>query len=172
MDIGSSSGAYIGAYNVIAPFQNAHFILVDIDTSCLNQTKVANMIAHYEGLKGSPFTNTISLVNNTPDSLYLPMNKFQKVLFFNTLHEIDDKKSIAAQIAAIIKKGGELIIAEIAPTENKTIHGGCKKPLTGENEIINLFAPFGFKLTDKANLQVNIKKRDKHPYMFFRLVKN
>jgi ubiquinone/menaquinone biosynthesis C-methylase UbiE len=171
VDIGSSSGAYIGALNVIAPFKKAHFILVDIDSNCLNKTKLKNMIAHYEGLKGKPFENTISFVNNSYDSLYVPLNSFSTVFIFNTLHEIDDKASIVKQISSIIKINGQLVVAEIAPTSKRTIHGGCNKPLLGEEELINLFKPYGFVLTKKANLQSTSKKIDKHPYFFYVLTK-
>src|SRR5688572_12104450 len=73
VDVGSSSGAYIGAINVIAGFKNVHFILIDIDSNCLNTFKVNNMISHYEGIAGRPFNNSIAFVQNTTDSLHLPL---------------------------------------------------------------------------------------------------
>jgi ubiquinone/menaquinone biosynthesis C-methylase UbiE len=172
VDIGSSSGAYIGALNVIAPFKHVHFILVDLDTNCMNKTKVFNMISHYEALRGIPFDNTISFVNNTADSLYLPSNRFKKVLLFNTLHEIDDKQDMARQMAGIMCRGGELLVAELMPTPKEMIHKGCRKPLIGEKELVNLFMPFGLVLVDQANLQVNSKQKEKHPYMFYKFIKN
>jgi ubiquinone/menaquinone biosynthesis C-methylase UbiE len=171
VDIGSSSGAYLGALNVIATFKNVHFILVDIDSNCLNKTKVSNMVTHYQNLRGSVFANTFSLVNNTPDSLQLPANRYKKLFIFNTLHEIDDKLTIAKQMAAVLQSGGELIVAEFMPMGKKTKHQGCKKPLMSEAEIVNLFAGVGFKFTGKENLQSSAKYRDKHPYNFYRLTK-
>jgi ubiquinone/menaquinone biosynthesis C-methylase UbiE len=171
VDIGSSSGAYLGALNVIAPFKNVHFILVDIDTACLNKTKVNNMVTHYQNLRGNTFASTFSIVNNTPDSLQLPANRYKTLFIFNTLHEIDDKFTIAKQMAAVLQSGGQLIVAEFMPVGKKRLHQGCKKPLMSEADIVNLFAGVGFKFISKENLQSSLKHRDKKPYNFYRLTK-
>jgi predicted methyltransferase len=170
VDVGTSSGAYIGALNVIAGFKNAHFILVDIDSGCLNKTKVNNMIAHYEGLKGSPFNNTIDFILNTTDSLWLPLNSKKKMWMFNTLHEIPDKADIIRQMAAVLQSGGELIIAELMATEKRTIHTGCNKPLMTESELKDLMNAGGF---DFKNVAINplVVKKIKNPYCLFRFVK-
>jgi ubiquinone/menaquinone biosynthesis C-methylase UbiE len=172
VDIGSSSGAYLGALNVIATFKNVHFILVDIDSNCLNKTKVTNMVEYYQKLRGSTFTNTFSFINNTPDSLQLPLNKYKKVYIFNTLHEIDDKLTIVKQMAAVIQSGGELVIAEFMPIGKKKLHQGCKKPLMSEEEIVTLFASVGFTFSTKQNLQTSEKYKDKRPYNFYKFIKN
>ena len=171
IDVGTSSGAYIGALNAIGAFKNVHFILVDIDSNCLNRVKVDNMINYYQGLRGTSFGNTFSIVVNTPDSLCLPLDRFKKLWIINTLHEIDDKGKMARQIAAVLRSGGEVIVAEMLATQKITRHGGCHKPLMSAEEIINLFAVHGFKLTEKENLQPVQKEKDKHPFYFFRLTK-
>lgn len=170
VDIGSSSGAYIGAINVIADFKNAHFILVDIDGNCLNTVKVNNMIAHYESLRGQPFNNTISFVKNTIDSLWLPMNRYKKLLIFNTLHEIPDKAGMIKQMAAVLQTGGEIIIAEVMATEKRKIHGGCKKPLMSDDEIKHLMLAQGFAFKNVAVNPIPVKKM-KNPYCLYRFVK-
>ena len=170
IDVGTSSGSYIGALNVIGPFKKAHFILVDIDSNCLNPVKVKNMVSYYEGLRGAPFANTFSLVLNTPDSLYLPLKRYKKIWIMNTLHEIDDKVKIIKQMAAVLQSGGELIVAEMPATAKITMHGGCHKLLMSIDEIIALFTGLGFKFDAKENLQVVQKQKDKHPYYFFRFI--
>ena len=170
VDIGSSSGAYIGSINVIADFKNVHFILVDIDSNCLNTTKVNNMMAHYEGLRGRPFNNTIGFVKNTTDSLWLPLNRYKKMWIFNTLHEIPDKGDIIRQMAAVLQSGGELIIADLIATEKRKIHTGCHKPLMSEDEIKKLMDAGGFEFKNEAINPIPVKKM-KNPYCLFRFVK-
>ena len=170
VDIGSSSGAYIGSINVIADFKNVHFILVDIDSNCLNTTKVNNMMAHYEGLRGRPFNNTIGFVKNTTDSLWLPLNRYKKMWIFNTLHEIPDKGDIIRQMAAVLQSGGELIIADLMATEKRKIHTGCHKPLMTEDEIKKLMDAGGFEFKNEAINPIPVKKM-KNPYCLFRFVK-
>lgn len=90
----------------------------------------------------------------------------------NTLHEIEDKKFILKQINQIIKSGGEVIIAELLADEKYTIYGGCKKPLLKKEEIIKLFEWFGYLYIEGKNLQPAVKQKEKHPYYFFRFIKN
>jgi ubiquinone/menaquinone biosynthesis C-methylase UbiE len=170
VDVGTSSGAYIGAINTIAEFKNVHFILVDIDSNCLNSTKVNNMIAHYENLRGSSFNNSFSFVVNTTDSLYLPLNSKKKLWIFNTLHEIPDKAAIIKQMSAVLQTGGEIIIAELMVTEKRTIHKGCNKPLMTEDEIKKLMQDAGFVFKNAAINPIPNKKI-KNPYCLYRFVK-
>ena len=170
VDVGTSSGAYIGAINVIADFKNVHFILVDIDSNCLNATRVNNMIAHYESLRGLPFNNSISFVVNTTDSLWLPINSKRKLWIFNTLHEIPDKADIIRQMAAVLQSGGELIIADLMATEKNKIHTGCHKPLMTEDEINRLMEAGGFEFKNVIINPIPVKKM-RNPYYLFRFVK-
>ena len=170
VDVGTSSGAYIGAINVIAEFKNVHFILVDIDSTCLNAAKVNNMIAYYENLRGLPFNNSISFVVNTTDNLWLPLNSKRKLWIFNTLHEIPDKPAIIKQMDAVLQTGGEIIIGELMATEKHKIHQGCNKPLMTEEEIKKLMLDAGFVF---RNMVVNplAFKKIRNPYCLFRFVK-
>jgi len=170
VDIGSSSGAYIGTINVIADFKHAHFILLDIDSSCLNSSKVNNMIAHYEGLRGKAFNNSIGFVKNTTDSLWLPMNRYKKIWIFNTLHEIPDKAGMIKQISAVMQSGGEIVIAELMATEKRKMHGGCNEPLMSDDEMKNLMQAGGFAFKNMAFNPLAVKKI-KNPYCMYRFVK-
>ena len=86
VDIGSSSGSLEGCLSVIGDFKKVNFILVDIDSNCLNTTKVNNMVTDYSQLKGEPLGQQFSIVNNTTDSLCLPANNYTKAWIMNTLH--------------------------------------------------------------------------------------
>ena len=170
VDVGTGSGAFIGAINVIADFKNVHFILVDIDSNCLNAAKVNNMITYFENLKGEPFSNSFSFVVNSTDSLYLLLNSKRKLWIINTLHEIPDKAAIIKQMAAVLKTGGEIIIGELMATEKNKIHQGCKKPLMTDEEIKKLMLDSGFTL---KNMAVNpwVVKKIRNPLCMFRFVK-
>jgi ubiquinone/menaquinone biosynthesis C-methylase UbiE len=170
VDIGSSSGAFIGAINVIADFKKVHFVLVDIDSGCLNSSKVNNMIAHYEGLRGKPFDNSIGFVKNTTDSLWLPLDRFKKIWIFNTLHEIPDKAGMIKQISSVMQTGGEIVIAELMATERRKMHGGCHEPLMSEDEMKNLMTASGFRFKDMALNPLAVKKI-RNPYCLYRFVK-
>lgn len=171
VDIGTSSGAYIGAMNVVAAFKNVHFILVDIDSSCLNSTKLHNMLMYYEGLKGVPFSNTFSLVLNTTDSLWLPPNSKKKLWIMNTLHEIPDKTGMIWQMSTVLQRGGEVIIAELMATEKHTIHQGCRDPLMTEEEIKRLMTDNGFVFKEILTNPIPAVKKRKNPYYLFRFEK-
>lgn len=169
-DIGSSSGAYIACINVVAEFKNVHFILVDIDSTCLNSTKVNSMITYYEGLRGKPFNNSIGFVVNTIDSLWLPLNSKKKLWMFNTLHEIPDKAGIIKQMSAVLQTGGEIIIAEVMATEKNKVHGGCKYPLMSDEEIKKLMDPAGFDFKNMVTNPIPVKKM-RNPYCLYRFIK-
>jgi ubiquinone/menaquinone biosynthesis C-methylase UbiE len=166
VDIGSSSGALDGAFCAAGSFENVHFVLVDIDSNCLNAPKVNDMINYYTNVKGAALENTFSLVVNNPDSLMLPLHHYSHVWMFNTLHEIDNKEGIAKQMTAILRPGGELIIAEILATPKRPIHAGCKKKLMSKDEIITLFNDEGLVFKEYF---VNPAFK-KVPYYFFRFI--
>lgn len=170
VDVGSSGGAFIGAINVIADFNNVHFILVDIDSICLTTDRVNNMIAHYEYVKGVSFSNSIDFVVNTVDSLFLPLNSKRKLWMFNTLHEIPDKANMIKQMIAVLQNGGELIIGELMATEKRKIHAGCHKPLMTGTEIKRIILDAGLVFINEAVNPLPVKKM-RNPYILFRFVK-
>jgi len=149
VDIGAQSGTYEGCFLAVNNFKTVRFLLVDIDSSCLNQEKVHNMIAHYSKVKGDWIRNSFQIVQNTPDSLWLPLNQYRKVWLFNTLHELPDQPKMIKDIHAILKTGGEITILEIPAKYEGQLHGGCQKPLLSLEKINALFASNGFRFSDK-----------------------
>ena len=149
VDIGAQSGTYEGCFLAVNNFKTVHFLLVDIDSSCLNQEKVNNMVAHYSKVKGDSIRNSFQIVQNTTDSLWLPLNYYRKVWLFNTLHEIPDQQKMVKDINAILKPGGEITILEIPAKYEGQVHGGCHKPLLTLEKINSLFASNGFRFSER-----------------------
>lgn len=170
VDIGASSGAFAGALSVLNTKKNIHFVFVDIDTACLNQRAVNNMLQYFESMKNAPLNITTSIINNTEDSLYLPSNAAKKLWIINTLHEIPGKLAVVRQIVNALDQNGELVVAELLATAKQKIHNGCKKRLLSEEEVKNIFVNAGLHFKESANMQVR-KQKDKHPYCFFRFIK-
>lgn len=169
VDIGAGSGWYEGALSAAMPLEHVHFFLVDISKECLNETKVNNMKDYYSSLKGSPITNTFTLINNTPDSLYLPARTFKKVWILNTLHEIPDPSKMIRDIYNILQPGGEVIILEVVPRKPHERHVGCRKPLLSKQEWNELFTAHHFSVGNTLDLNDMDKKRS--PFHFTRYVK-
>jgi ubiquinone/menaquinone biosynthesis C-methylase UbiE len=157
VDIGASSGWFQGALACVWPVKNLNFVLVDIDSSCLNEESIANMTKYYSGLKGSDIAYKYERVVNTENSLGLSGRKFSKIMIRNTLHEIDDRESIAGAISEVMLPGGELFIIEVLPTEKRKNHGGCHKPLLTFTDINSLFEKNGFQLKEKQQQVLNKK---------------
>ena len=170
VDIGASSGAFAGALSVLNTKKNIHFVLVDIDTACLNQRAVNNMLRYFETFKNAPLNISTSIINNTEDSLHLPHAAAKKMWIINTLHEIPDKLAIARQVVNALDQNGELVVAELLATAEQKIHKGCKKMLLSEEEIKNIFVNAGLQFKESANIQI-AKQKDKEPYCFFRFIK-
>jgi ubiquinone/menaquinone biosynthesis C-methylase UbiE len=158
VDIGAASGWYEGAFSAASELRNVHFVLVDVDSNCLNQRKVDNMVAHYSGVKGSPITNQFRLVNNSYDSLFLPLATYKKVWLLNVLHEIPDPGKMISSICNILQSGGEITLLEMIPKKPGALHGGCRKPLLSLQQWQALFESNGFRY--KEDVQVTrVKNR-------------
>jgi ubiquinone/menaquinone biosynthesis C-methylase UbiE len=148
VDIGAGSGWFEGALSAATDFQKLHFLLLDIDSGCLNSSKVNQMIRYYEALKGSPITHSFKTVLNTQDTLMLPLATYQKVWMFNMLHEVPDKKQLLRMTHAIMIAHGEIILLELIPKKKGALHGGCHKPLLSLEEWKTLFAKEGFHFSE------------------------
>ena len=157
VDIGAQSGTYEGCFLSVNDLKTVSFILVDIDSACLNQHKVNNMIAHYSKLKNDSIKNNFQIVRNTPDSLCLPLNRYQKLWLFNTLHEVPDQAKMVRAICSVLKPKGELIILENPPKYEGQLHGGCHKPLLSFEKINELFIANGFQFAGRKDI---VRKRN------------
>lgn len=168
VDIGSSSGSFAGAFSAAMDVKNVTFVLVDIDSNCLNARMVENMKAHYSKVKGSPITNQFVRNVNTADSLWLPPGSFSKAWLINTLHEIPGTKKMVQQIAEILRKGGEQVLLEWLRVQPGQKHGGFNLPLISDDEIAQLFAENGFTVAGRYDEKGNKRKH----IMMMRFIRN
>lgn len=107
------------------------------------------MIAHYSAVKGDSIKAHFQIVQNTADSLWLPLNSFQKAWLLNTLHEISDQTKMVKGIYSVLRTGGEIVILELTPDYEGQLHGGCHKPLMNFEKINEIFTSNGFGLPSK-----------------------
>jgi ubiquinone/menaquinone biosynthesis C-methylase UbiE len=157
VDIGASSGWFQGALANVWPVKKLNFVLVDVDSSCLNESNLVNMTKYYSGLKGSDIEYKYELVVNSEKTLGFKDRKFSRIMIRNTLHEINDRESMAKEIYDLMLPQGELYIIEVLPTEKRKTHGGCKKPLMTFADINSLFENHGFYLKEKQHQVLNKK---------------
>ncbi len=168
VDIGAASGWYEGAVWAGTDLKKLQVILVDIDSNCLNQQRVSNMLHHYADLKGAPYELDITMIRNTPDTLFLEPGKYSKVWLLNTLHEVPDQAKLLQQIYRVLSPGGELILLELVPTKPGKKHGGCNKPLRSPNQWVALFHQHGFR---KADSMIDAARNKKTPITMIRFMK-
>lgn len=152
VDIGAASGALEGCLAAGFNLNNVNFILVDVDARCLNETKVSNMRRHYSAVKGDSLSNGFEIVHNTPDSLFLPLNRYRKVWLMNTLHEVASPGKMAKDICSILQSGGELCVLEVPPDREGQKHGGCKMLLLKPAAIEAVFTSNGFRLDERKDI--------------------
>lgn len=157
VDIGAASGAFEGSFLSVNEGSDVSFILVDINPSCLNQQKLNNMLAYYSGVRGDSIKNNFRLVQNTPDSLWLPLNQYNKVWIINTLHEIPDQAKMVKDICLILQTGGEVVILENPAKREGQLHSGCHKPLLTFDKINALFTANDFAYVEKKEI---VRKRN------------
>lgn len=168
VDIGAASGWYEGAVWAGTDLKKLQVILVDIDSNCLNQQRVSNMLHHYSALKNAPEELGITMIRNTPDSLYLEPGKYSKVWLLNTLHEVPEPSKLLQQIYRVLRPGGELILLELVPTRPGKKHGGCNKPLLTPEQWVELFQQNGFRKTESM---IDAARNKKTPVTMIRFIR-
>jgi SAM-dependent methyltransferase len=167
VDIGAQSGVYDASLAAIADLQDVHFILVDIDTLCLNEKKLSNVITHYSQFGRPINAQQFSIVHNSVDSLFLPMDQYRKALLRNVIHEIKSPDAFIRSIYNILRTDGELIVMESIPTRKGKLHGGCRMPLFTFEELQTMFQQAGFHFVEKQDLLEGNKPR-KHMLKFIK----
>ena len=168
VDIGAASGWYEGAVWAGTDLKKLQVILVDIDSNCLNQQRVSNMLHHYGDLKGGPYELDITMIRNTPDTLYLEPGKYNKIWLLNTLHEVPDPPKLLQQIYRVLRPGGELILLELVPTKPGKKHGGCNKPLRSPDQWVELLQREGFRKTESM---IDAARNKKTPVTMIRFIR-
>lgn len=155
VDVGAASGWIEGAFAAVTPLRSVHFILLDIDTGCLNARMIGNMQRAYAAVRGEPLPCSFQWVRNSPDSLHLPLNRFRKLWLINVLHEVPEPARLVQQVAAVLQSGGEVVVEEMMPKTKGQLHGGCHKPLMQPDELETVFTANGFLLAERKLFRPN-----------------
>jgi ubiquinone/menaquinone biosynthesis C-methylase UbiE len=82
----------------------------DIDSGTLNRKKLITQIKRF-GNKAN--INQFNIFYGTETSTNLPSASFTKVLMFDVVHEMFDRKIMLHDIKRILQKGGSLFIEEV-----------------------------------------------------------
>jgi ubiquinone/menaquinone biosynthesis C-methylase UbiE len=149
-DIGAGTMNWEGVFTVFT--DSLSFYCEDISDECTNQLQAKKVLNHYASISNKDISSTIQTVIGTEKSTNLPSNFFDKVLIINTFHEFTDRNSMLAEIKRILKKGGKVYIEERLPTSKMKIHQGCKMPMIGESEMIEMMSNADFIFISKRLL--------------------
>lgn len=152
IDIGASSGWFEGVISCLSPVKKHHFVLIDIDSACLNLRTLNRMIAYYSKLKGAGSNYTYDININTLKSLGLSAEKGKKFLLRETLHEIKKQDVFIKELAGACRMNGQVIVIEQLPSKKREKHAGCNDKLLTPADITRLFERQGFSLMEK-NIQ-------------------
>lgn len=159
--IGSGCGDLEIAYTFYS--DSVAFYLEDINTEYLNQKEVDYGLKKGREMFGIDTKSSFSIVIGTPTQSNLPNNFFDKIIIENSFHEIDDVKSLLADVVKKLKPNGKLYIEDQLAQAKGQLHGGCNKPMYPEDELIKIVHDAGF-------LYLNTQPSTRHPILSFRKV--
>lgn len=161
--IGASDGWLEIAYTSL--IDSLTFYIQDIDSLCLQPEHITDIHDWYKDLSDKSKTANIVPVLGSTDSLYLPLETFDKVLLRVTFHHIFLRNHILPNIKSILKGDGLLFIAENIEAETGKLDPDCKLPLWNPDDLINEVESYGFTLVRKVDLSPEVdylNKRKKH----------
>ncbi len=145
-DVGAASGWLDGIYSVLV--DSVTFYVQDIDTHYLDQTQLNNVVEFYSKQRLTPQTNQFHMVLGTEESTRLPEGTFDKIIIYNTLHEIENPDAIVADLSTKLKQGGKILIFdEFSSFYKKIIHPGCMIVGSEVKDVVSTFNEQGFYLT-------------------------
>lgn len=145
-DIGAASGWKDGAYSVFT--DSVTFYIQDINRVFLNKKQFKRVVRHYSEVRGSPQTNKFYFVIGTKRKTRLPEAIFDKILFDNAFHEVEEVDAILDDIIKKLKPNGKIIITEQFSSNDKAIrHNGCGIVALKVSKVENILNSKGFYLT-------------------------
>lgn len=134
----------------------AHFYLEDIDTAYFKESQARFAWDYYGNLQGRPLSSSYELIVGNEKGTQLPNASCDKIFIINSFHEFSFKKEMLEDIAKKLKPGGLLYIDEIIAKYPGQKHGGCKKELFTEAELIGFCRANDFEYT--AGMYVTYRK--------------
>lgn len=122
-------------------------ILIDPNAELLNEDDLAETIQYFEKMYQKDLDIAIHFFNQDVKNVDLATNSLDGVLFFNALHEMEEKLDILKECKRIGKLGSFVFVEEELSFQDRLVHQGCGNSLFYENELILLFENAGFKLS-------------------------
>ncbi len=153
-DVGTSSG-----YSLV-PIAGANtkiiFTVEDIDSSTLNRK---NLLAQIKRFGNKANIEQFKIVYGTETSTNLPTASFTKVLMFDVVHEMSDRKTMLNDIKRILLKAGSLFIEEVLVYKPTKKERHCNYPFFTEAAFKQLMLENKFILKkEKISLDTGHRK--------------
>jgi len=168
----ASIGAQYGNVeaSIAAMSDSLLFYLEDIDPKTLNDSNVQFAWNYYSELRGKTITCQYKIFIGDEESTNLPNDFFDKILIANSFHEFSNQKKMLADIRSKLKQDGILIIDETIARKSGEQHGGCKKRIFTEQEMVKIFKENGFEYTHGQVMSFRKGKPARKIYAFKKMV--
>jgi ubiquinone/menaquinone biosynthesis C-methylase UbiE len=153
-DVGTGAGYSL--VPIAGANTNITFTVEDIDSTTLNRKKLMAQIKRF-GNKAK--IEQFKIVYGTETFTNLPSVSFTKVLMFDVIHEISDKKVMLNEIKRILQKGGSLFIEEVLVYKPAKKERHCNYPFFTEAAFKQLMLENKFTLKkEKISLDTGHEK--------------
>jgi hypothetical protein len=147
--IGSSNGAIEVLISIFT--DSIAWTLQDIDTACLNQKELTNVIAYHEKLKKSKINSTFDIQIGNESKTNLRPNHYDRIILSNVFHELSDAKSIMVDIYNALTRDGELVIKDAVTNKQGQKRKDCGHLMLNETDFLTEMTSYGFMLVKREN---------------------
>jgi ubiquinone/menaquinone biosynthesis C-methylase UbiE len=148
-----SIGVGGGLWEVMLSFYvpKLHIHLNDTNPQLLNYEELTKTIKYFEQKFGKICTAEFQIHIGTDTDLAINNFMADRLLIFNSLHEMPQPAIILEQCRRLLKPQGKLIVEEQLATIPGQLHQGCGKALFTKTELLSLLASSSFRLLEQKN---------------------
>lgn len=146
-----------------------YFTLENIDSSCLNNKQIKEVLQALSPLFKNNLTNKFDIVIGNEYETNLAQDYFDKVILVNSLHEFTNVPEMIRNIHNICKQIAMLYIIEDLPFKKYEIHGGCNRLMLDELGVRDRIEPYGFQYIDKRIVGYRNGVAGRYMYIFKRI---
>jgi len=150
-DIGTADGWFLAVLSAYT--DSLTFYLEDIDTTNWNRAAFDSAVHFFAQKNQHTTSHKFHYVQGTERSTGLPHGAFDKVLIINTYHHFSHRDDMLADVVAMLKPGGRIIILEALARKPGDIHHACRKNIFSEEEIIEHMSSKGMHLETSRFIQ-------------------
>ncbi len=143
-DVGGGNGAESAMLSVF--YDSLIFYIQDIDTNCLNQHKLDDVLKHYSKIKGDSISNKFHIVIGEEKKTNLPDNTFDKIIMKRVVDHLRYPDEIFSDIWYKLKDDGTLVIINTFHFEKNKF-----KKRTTVRWVVSTVERNGFKLIKKID---------------------